>query len=136
MTDILLRVLATAALLTAPFVVLAVLSGKAEGALWLMLPFILLVPILFAALVVFLPAERLSAALGLSANVTIPVLGGVLGALVAFAAFGRAREIVLAKFVSGDLATIGAVIGIVTAGVLIGLAWRMSAWALAKWGWN
>ena len=135
---VLLRVIVTAVLIAAPFAILALASGKAEGAIWLMLPFVAAIPIFIVVLLIFLPAERLAASVGLSANLVVPMAGAAVGAAIAAAAtyFGRKRDAVVAEVWAVDLATIGALVGIVLCGMMVGVAWRTSAWAVTWLGWN
>ena len=133
-----MRVILTALLIAAPFVVLALASGKAEGAIWLMLPFVAAVPVFILVLVALLPAERLASSAGLSANLVVPIVGAVVGAAVAAAAtyLGRPKGSAFTKVLASDPATWGVLIGVVASGLLVGVAWRASAWAVVKFGWD
>ena len=133
----LVRLLVSAAILTVPFGVLALLSGKAEGLVWLMIPFIGLVPVFFvAALLVFIPIEKLAANFGWSPVPALMVAGGMLGILIAFLAtyFGKKKSAVLADIASGDLKVIGAIAGLVILGVAMGVIWHFSRRAIEHFG--
>ena len=133
----LLRILVSAAILTIPFAILAIVSGKAEGAIWLMIPFIGLLPVLLLSSLLFIPVERLSARYGLSPNLAVVLIGVGIGALIAVAAtyFGKEPSVVLGKLRSGDISTIGAYLGMLLAGAMIGASWRASKLLTAYFGW-
>jgi hypothetical protein len=133
----LLRLLISAAILTVPFGILALLSGKADGLIWLMIPFIGLVPVfLVAAVLVFIPIEKLAAAFHWSPVSALMVAGGLIGTLIAFLAayFGKKRATIIADFASGDLTVIGSIIGIVVLGIAMGAVWHLSRRVIEHWG--
>ena len=118
-------------MLTVPFVLLALSHGKAEGAIWLMFPVILFIPVLVGSIFLFAPFEALVVRLGLDPNIFLPLFGGVIGAAIVAIAmkFSRNPEVV-AKLLRGDFPTLAATLGIILAGVLVGGIWRASSWAL------
>ena len=133
----LIRLLVSAAALTLPFGILAIMSGRAEGLVWLMVPFIGLVPVfLVTAVLVFVPIEKVTGSYGWSPLPALMVAGGMLGALVAFLAtyFGKKKATVLAEIASGDLSIIGAIVGIVLLGAAMGLVWHYSRRAAEHFG--
>jgi hypothetical protein len=135
----LVRLLLSAAILTVPFGVLAMLSGKAEGLVWLMIPFIALVPIfLVAAVILFIPIEKLGMAYGWSPLPGLLTAGSALGALVAFLAvyFGNKKSVVLAEIAAGDLKVIGSLGGLVMLGAAMGAVWHYSQRVAEHFGLN
>ena len=120
--------LVTAGLLLVPFILLAVASGRAEGLIWFMIPFVAMLPVLFLTSLVLMPVEALAIKYGISANTAVISAGSVLGGGVGVLALymGRNRTEVISKLLSGDLMTIGAMLGIVLIGALVGTAWRFS----------
>ena len=81
MSLVLLRAAVMAILLTAPFVLLAMATGKGEGLIWLMFPVILFVPVVLASILLFAPFEALVVKMGLNANILLPIFGALLGAI-------------------------------------------------------
>ena len=135
--ELLARLLVSAAMLTVPFGILALLSGKADGLVWLMIPFIGLVPLfLVAALLLFMPIEKLALAQGWSPLSGLMIAGGILGSLVVFLAdhFGKKKTSLLADVASGNLTVIGATLGLIAIGVAMGAVWHFSRIALAHFG--
>jgi sterol desaturase/sphingolipid hydroxylase (fatty acid hydroxylase superfamily) len=133
---ILLRTAVTAVILTVPFVLLALSHQRAEGAIWLMFPVILFIPVLVGSLFVLAPAEALSKSFGLNPNIVLPLVGGCVGALVvAVAIKWSSNPEALNRLLSGDVTTVGAAIGIVLVGAVIGVAWRVSLWILKSLQW-
>ena len=128
-----MRLLVMAGLLTVPFAVLAFAYGKAEGLVWLMIPFIAMLPVLFLISLVLVPAEAFAIRHDLSPNVAVIATGAAIGCVICGLAvtLGRNRTEVIGKLLGGDLATLGAVIGIVVVGGLIGAAWRLSGHILS-----
>jgi hypothetical protein len=123
------RLLISAAILTIPFGFLALKSGKADGLVWLMIPFIGLVPVfLVAAVLLFIPIEKVASAYHWSPVPALMIAGGLLGSLVAFLAayFGRKRSTILADIASGDWNVIGSILGVVALGVAMGAIWHFS----------
>ena len=132
--ELLARLLVSAAMLTVPFGVLALLSGKADGLVWLMIPFVGLVPVfLVAALLLFMPIEKLALAQDWSPLPVLMIAGGIFGTLVAFLAdhFGKKETSLLADVASGNLTVIGATVGLIALGVAMGAVWHFSRSALA-----
>lgn len=133
---VLLRAAAMAVMLTAPFVVLAAATGKANGLLWLLFPIVLFVPVLLASLLLFAPLELAVQKVGGNANVWLPVFGALLGAIVVIVSVKISKNPqVMAKLLSGDPTTVGSAIGIIVAGAAVAGAWRLSLWALKSLGW-
>ena len=133
------RLLLSAAILTVPFGVFAILSGKAEGLVWLMIPFIGLVPVfLVAALIIFIPVEKLAASSGWSPVIALAIAGGAVGSLVAFLAsyFGNKRSTVLAEIAAGDLKVIGSIVGLIALGAAMGAVWHYSQRVAEQLGFN
>jgi hypothetical protein len=125
----LVRLLVSAALLTIPFGLLAIMSGKADGLVWLMIPFIGLVPLfLVASVLIFMPIEKLAATYRWSPLSPLMVAGGIVGMSIVFLAvyFGKKRSTVLSEIASGDLKTIGSILGLVILGVAMGGVWHLS----------
>jgi hypothetical protein len=79
LTLVLLRAAVVAIMLTAPFLLLAMATGKADGLIWLMFPVVLFVPVVLASLLSFAPFEALVEKMGLNANVLLPIFGALLG---------------------------------------------------------
>jgi cation transport ATPase len=133
---ILLRAAVTAVILTVPFFVLALSYGKAEGAIWLMFPVILFIPVLILCLLVFAPVEGLAKKIGLDPNVVVPIVGGCIGAVVVVLAikFSKNPDVV-SKFLRGDFNTVAAAIGIILAGAAVAGAWRVSLSVLKSLRW-
>jgi hypothetical protein len=133
---VLLRAAVMAILLTAPFVLLAMATGKGEGLIWLMFPVILFVPVVLASILLFAPFEALVVKMGLNANILLPIFGALLGAIaVAVAVKTSNNPDVVAKLLSGDPAVAGAAAGIVLAGAAVAGVWRLSLWALKSVHW-
>jgi hypothetical protein len=135
--ELLARLLVSAAMLTVPFGVLALLTGKANGLVWLMIPFIGLVPLfLVAAVLLFIPIEKLALAQGWAPLPGLLVAGGVIGTLVVVLAdyFGKKKTALLTDIASGNLTVIGATFGLVALGVAMGAVWHFSRSALAHFG--
>ena len=136
MSVILLRAAVVAVLLTAPFLLLAMAHGKADGLLWLMFPVVLLVPVVLASLLLFAPFEALVGKMSLNANIWLPIFGAMLGASVVAVALKRSRNPhVMAKIYAGDPSTVGSMAGIILAGAVAGGAWRLSLWFLKSVHW-
>ncbi len=133
---VLLRAAVVVVMLTAPFVLLAIATSKADGLLWLMFPIFLFVPVLLASVLLFAPFELVVEKLGGNANLLLPLFGAFLGAIVVFVAFKTSRNPhVIDRLMGGDVTTVGSVIGIVLAGALVAGAWRLSLWALKSLHW-
>ena len=125
-----------AVLLTAPFVLLAMASGKSGGLIWLMFPVVLFVPVVLASILLFAPFEALVLKMGLNANILLPIFGGLLGAFVVAVAIKTSNNPdVMGKLLSGDPAVAGAAAGIVLVGAVVAGAWRLSLWALKSVNW-
>ena len=125
----LVRLLLSAAMLTLPFGLLALLSGRAEGLVWLMIPFIALVPVfLVASIVLFIPIEKVCGAQDWPPLPPLLVVGAALGGLVAFLAayFGNKRSTILREIASGDLEVIGSLVGLVVLGAAMAAVWHYS----------
>jgi hypothetical protein len=133
---VLLRAAVVSVMLTAPFVLLAMSYGKADGLIWLMFPVILFLPVLLVCVLLFAPFEAVAAKLGLNANISLPIFGAVLGAIVVAIALKTSKNPqVMGKLLGGDLTTVGAAAGVVLAGAAIAGAWRASLWALKAVHW-
>ncbi len=130
-----LRLLITAGLLLIPFVLLAIASGKADGFIWLMIPFVAMLPVLFLVSLLLAPAEALAIRHGLSADAVVIALGSIIGAIFCGVALkvNKNRAEVLDRLLSGDLQALGAILGVVAVGALVGFAWRCSARILEHW---
>jgi len=125
-----------AILLTAPFVLLAMASGKSGGLIWLMFPVVLFVPVVLGSLLLFAPFEALVEKMGLNANILLPIFGAFLGALVVAVAIKFSNNPqVMGKLLSGDPAVAGAAAGIVLVGAVVAGVWRLSLWALKFVNW-
>ena len=136
MSLVLLRAAVMAILLTAPFVLLAMASGKADGLIWLMFPVVLFVPVVLASILLFAPFEALVEKLGLNANILLPIFGALLGAIVVAVALRTSNNPqAIAKLLSGDPAVVGAAAGIVLVGAVVAGVWRLSLWALKSVNW-
>ena len=133
---ILCRAAVVAVMLTVPFVLLAMSSAKAGGLIWLMFPVVLFLPTLIASLLLFAPFEALVEKLGWNANILLPIFGAVLGLGVVIVALKTSKNPqVMAKLLSGDVSTVGSMIGIILTGAVIAGAWRVSLWALKSMHW-
>ena len=133
---VLLRAAAMAVMLTAPFVLLAAATGKANGLLWLLFPIVLFVPVLLASLLLFAPFEWAVVRMGWNANILLPIFGACLGAIVVLVSVKTSKNPqVVEKILSGDPTTLGSAIGIVAAGAAVAGAWRLSLWALKSMHW-
>lgn len=128
MLEMLGRLFISSAILTVPFCLLAVMSGRAGGLIWLLFPVFYVPVFLAAAVVVFIPVEKFSSAWGWPPAPALMVAGGVLGALVAFlaASRGRKRSVIVAGIVSGNAAVIGSIVGLVAIGAAMGAVWHLS----------
>ena len=136
MSLVLLRAALMAVMLTAPFVLLAMATGKSGGLLWLLFPIVLFVPVLLASVLLFAPFEAAAGKLGVNPNIALPIFGAVLGAIVVTVTFLKSKNPqVMAKLLSGDVTTVGSVVGIVLAGALVAGAWRATLWALKSLNW-
>lgn len=122
------RLFISSAILTVPFCLLAVMSGRAGGLIWLLFPVFYVPVFLAAAVVVFIPVEKFSSAWGWPAVPALMVAGGALGALVAFlaASRGKKRSVIVADIVSGNAAVIGSIVGLVAIGAAMGAVWYLS----------
>ena len=136
MSLVLLRAAVVAILLTAPFLLLAMGRGKADGLLWLLFPIVFFIPVLLASVLLFAPVEAAAEKLGLNPNLWLPVFGGVLGAIVVAVALKTSKNPqVMSKLLSGDPTTVGSAAGIILVGAGVAGAWRLSLWALKSAGW-
>lgn len=136
MSLVLLRAAMMAVMLTAPFVLLAMATGKAGGLIWLMFPVVLFIPAVLGSVLLLGPFEAAVRKLGMNANIALPIFGAVLGAIVVALAFRTSKSgQAVDKLLSGDVRTIGAVVGIILAGAVIGGAWRVSLWAVKSLDW-
>ena len=136
MSLVLLRAAVMAVLLTAPFVLLAMATGKAGGLIWLMFPVVLFIPVMLASFLLFAPFEVLVGKLGLNANIALPIFGAIIGAVVVAVTFRTSKSPqAMEKLLSGDVTTVGAVAGIILTGAVIAGAWRVSLWALKSIDW-
>ena len=125
-----------AILLTAPFLLLAMASGKGDGLIWLMFPVVLFIPVVLASLLLFAPFEALVVKLGLNANILLPIFGALLGGIVVAVAIKTSgNPEVVPKLLSGDPAVAGAAAGIVLVGAVVAGVWRLSLWALKSVNW-
>jgi hypothetical protein len=125
-----------AILLTAPFVLLAMASGKSGGLIWLMFPVVLFVPVVLASILLFAPFEALVVKMGLNANILLPIFGALLGGIVVAVALKFSNNPqVMGKLLSGDPAVAGAAAGIVFVGAVVAGVWRLSLWALKSVNW-
>jgi hypothetical protein len=130
------RLVIMAGMLTIPFGILAILTGKAEGIIWLMIPFVLMIPVLFVCAMIFGFFEKLSASFGLPAGVVVPLVGSILGGLVVFLA-SQVRTSTLAQDIrAGSLEAIASVIGIILAGAVVGIVWRLTPRISEYFGWG
>lgn len=122
------RLFISSAILTVPFCLLAVMSGRAGGLIWLLFPVFYVPVFLAAAVVVFIPVEKFSSTWGWPAVPALMVAGGALGALVAFlaASRGKKRSVIVADIVSGNAAVIGSIVGLVAIGAAMGAVWYLS----------
>ena len=130
------RLLISSAIVTAPFCLLAVMSGRAGGLLWLMFPVVYLPVFLAAAVVVFIPVEELTSARDWPVVPALIVAGAVLGALVALLAASRGRNgsVIVADIASGNVAVIGGILGLVAVGATMGAVWRLSVHVIRHLG--
>ena len=132
----LLRAAVVAIMLTAPFLLLAMGRGKADGLLWLMFPMVLFVPVLLVSVLLFAPFEVAVEKFGLNPNIWLPVFGGLLGTIVVAIALKTSKNPqVMAKLLAGDPSTVGSMAGIIIAGAATAGAWRLSLWALKSVNW-
>jgi len=133
---VLLRAAVVTLILTAPFVLLAISHGKADGLLWLMFPIFLFVPVFLACVLLFAPFEAVVVKMGLNANILVPMFGGLLGAIVVAVALKTSKNPqVMSKLLAGDVTTVGSMAGIILAGAAVAGAWRVSLWALRSLHW-
>ena len=125
-----------AVMLTAPFVLLAMATGKAGGLIWLMFPVVLFIPVVLGSMLLLAPIEALVGRWGINPNIALPIFGAIIGAVVVAVTFRFSKSgQAIDKLLSGDVTTICAVGGIVLAGALIGGAWRLSLWAVKSLSW-
>lgn len=136
---IVLRVLFSVALFTAPFLAFAIFSDEQNDALVLLLPLVGCIPAVIGALIVFLPVEAWMKRTGRrrALEIVIPILGALLifGVLLVIGlANGR-----LVKIVEGlvrDPGNNGFGILVWSAlGLVWGLVWRASDWLLSAFNW-
>ena len=138
------RAVALLVLFCLPFVLLAVASGRREGALYLMFPVILALPVVLGALIVFAPLESYldGRGLGRLKNAAVPLAGGVLVvvvlAVVAWIATTSGNPHVRQRALDGFArypvrqvlyVAAGAVPGAVAAAL-----WRLTDWAVTLVG--
>ena len=137
MTLILLRIVACVAMIVMPFVLLALASGRAEGALWLIFPVVLAVPALSLLALVLVPVEAVAGAHGLSKNVTVIGTGAAGGAVIWLGMLGlqaSAQGKPLTAALTAGLALKTTVIWMAV-GALLGCFWRVSEWIVRSLGW-
>ena len=133
---VLLRAAVVTLMLTAPFLLLAMSEGKADGLLWLMFPIFLFVPVFLACVLLFAPFEAVVTKMGLNANILLPLSGAILGAIVVAVSLKTSKNPdVMSKLLSGDVTTMGSMVGIVVAGAALAGVWRISLWALKSIHW-
>lgn len=115
-----LRLIAFCLLVIAPFLALAILSGQAEGALFLIYPIAATIPACFLVFLFFIPTEKLLESDGLSdwKNVVVPSVGGFAGVLLMLLYDWRFRQ-------KSTNLVIRAV-GVFVVGMVLGIAWRLS----------
>jgi hypothetical protein len=134
-----LRIVAFCLIMAAPFLVLAFLSGQAEGLLWLMIPMAFIIPAYFLVFLVLLPMEWLLNISGVGSfkNVLVPIFGAIVASAITLAyhlVIGQSR-------VSSDglsWATSEALMTIIVAffvGLILGAAWRLSEILGRRLGW-
>jgi hypothetical protein len=130
--ELLARLLVSSVIVTVPFCLMAVMSGRSGGLLWLLFPVVYLPVFLAAAVGVFIPVERLSRAWDWPAVPALVVAGAALGALVSLmaASRGRKRSVIWAEVASGNRAVIGSILGLVVIGAAMGAVWRLSGYVV------
>ena len=136
----LLRVAASALLLTAPFALAALLSGKAGGTLYLIFPFVAAIPAALLIGLVFVPVEGLASWGGRSGSLNwlVPLVGAIVGGLAAagYQCLERLTQAKPAGEIFGDLRVWGVIAVFGLLGAVVGAIWRLAAWAVRYFGWT
>ena len=110
----LLRAAVMVVMLTAPFVLLAMATGKAGGLIWLMFPVVLFIPVVLGSMLLLAPIEALVGRWGINPNIALPIFGAIIGAVVVAVTFRFSKSgQAIDKLLSGD--------GVYLLGVAIGL---------------
>ena len=137
MIYILLRILACMAVIAAPFVLLALASGKGDGLLWLIFPVVLAIPALMLLALVFAPVEAIAAANNFSRTLAVLIAGAIGAAviwlgLLSLNANSQGKPIMTVVATGTSLKT--TIIWMALA-MLLGLVWRASEWLARAFGW-
>jgi hypothetical protein len=125
-----LQLLVFCLVIIGPFLAAAILSGRAEGALFLIYPVAATIPAGLLVFLVFVPAEKLLEVAGLSdlKNPVVPAVGGLAGVLLMLLHARRPRQKPL------NLVTRAG--GAFVLGAMMGAAWRLSGGIIRYFGWN
>lgn len=131
---ILLRLIVAIGIIVLPFLALALLSGSAEGMIWMIFPVLFTIPALLGAVLVFAPLEWIlnRQGMGHMKNTLVPLAGGLLtpaafNLLGTVAGWNPGTQLLsrpTATFLSfGLLAALGAIWG---------CYWRLTEWAAER----
>ncbi len=140
MTEVLLRIAACIVVLAAPFALAAILTGKAEGTLYLIFPMIAAIPAFLIMALVFVPIENLLISNGMATykNWLVPLVGaiaaGILAVLFQKLLSGASKEATAAfSWASPQVWAMAAVF--MGFGAVLGFVWRLSDWLATYFGW-
>lgn len=126
------RVVVSVMIFCAPFLLFVALSANPENAIVLLFPMLGAIPAIVAALVLFVPAERLLDRIGRPGlkTIVIPLIGASIVYVTLFVlAWVQGRLDTLFRNFSDNPAMFIGVLGLwAFLGVLWGLVWRMTEW--------
>lgn len=131
---VLLRVLLCAVVFTAPVALYIIMSGKKDNLLLLLFPMIGIIPAVIGALLVFWPLEALLDGTGRPAwkNYFVPIAGACLIIAVVAIVGGISGKLamMLERIASNPVNNGGPILLWMVLGLIWGILWRMSDWAL------
>ena len=138
MTLLLVRLLISAAMFSAPFALLAFASKSQNGAMWILFPLVAAVPGVVGALLLFVPVEALLDARGLQSykNLVVPLAGALIAPimLVVMATAGGKVALFMERLSSGGANASGPIVLWMILGAVFGALWRLTGWLAGLMG--
>ena len=138
MTLLLVRLLISAAMFSAPFALMAFASKSQHGAMWILFPLFAAVPGVVGALLLFVPIEAILESRGLHSfkNVFVPLAGALIAPIlliVTTTASGK-LGLVAERFSSAGVNAWGPIVLWMVLGAVFGALWRLTAWLAGLMG--
>jgi len=138
MTLLLVRLLISAAMFSAPFALMAFASKSQHGAMWILFPLFAVVPGVVGALVLFVPIEAILESRGLHSykNAFVPLAGALIAPIllvVTTAASGKIG-LVVERYSSAGVNAWGPIVLWMVLGAVFGALWRLTAWLAGLMG--